>query len=165
MADAKKTTLNGEIMSRMRETIVSAVDEFAKTRVKVNTKLFEDIDWQISLSQSPMTKDDEDSLLPNECVFFFRMAENGSTNPRILIIALALTASHVKECPIFNRIWEGFPSKWVGSPTANSTSGDGSDIRGIETHLLLCLDDAVVPLAESSDEEDLQELNRAYGDC
>ncbi len=164
MDDEVKTEIKGEILERMRQTIVAGIDEFAKTRMKVPTKLFDAIDWQISMSQTPLTSSSEDTtLMPNECVFFIRMSENGAADPRILVMAIALTASGVKECPIFNRTWEGFASRWIGSPTANTTSGDGADLRAIEKHLVECLDDAVTPLMATSDEEDITGLNRAYG--
>jgi hypothetical protein len=163
MDDEVKTDIKGEILQRMRETIVAGIDEFAKTRMKVPTKLFDAIDWQISMSQTPLTTSEETKLMPNECVFFIRMSENGAADPRVLVMALALTASGVKECPIFNRMWEGFASRWIGSPTANTTSGDNADLRAIEKHMIECLDDAVTPLmATTSDEEDIKELNRHY---
>lgn len=149
-------------MVEMRKTIVKAIDVFAKSRMEARTGLFDGTDWQISLSQTPLTKEDEDKLLPNEYVYFFRMCENNVRDPRVLIIALKLVYSPSMGCASVQCIWDGFESKWIGSPTANSISGDGSDIRAIEAHLLRCFSDTPAP--STSDEDDLDQLNRAYGE-
>lgn len=153
----------------MRSVIVQAIDLFAKERAKCVVKCFsvKDADWQLSLSDHvilldcPTLKNCSD----DDVIFFFRMAEIKSNDPRVFLAAIMGTPSPSSNSLHYVfRFWDAMPPAWRGSDAANAASVD-EDVLILSRFLTDCLDLAAAnqnpALSESQMELISEELSNA----
>jgi hypothetical protein len=143
----------------MRSVIVEAVDLFAKNRATAIAQCFnptvKDVDWQLSLSDAVTLK--ECSTLKgckeDDVIFFFRMSETNSTDPRVFLAAIMCTPSPTKESLHYVfRFWDSMPPGWRGSDSANAKCNN-ADAPILAGYLSNCLDRAAanqMPTLEES---------------
>jgi len=162
-ASSSAIHVNEDDIKTMQHMVKEAINLFAKERSRANVTCFNEtgVDWQLSLSEVPVTLKSQPSVKncsPNDAIFFMRMTEKADDgrdklDARVFMAPIMATKTGFGEVPYILNTWPAMRPKWQGSPAAEARSSV-SDEEKLTSYLCWCLDSSSMSQMPGVDEEE-----------
>lgn len=162
-ASSSAIAVNEDDIKTMQHMVKEAINLFAKERSRANVTCFNEtgVDWQLSLSEVPVTLKSQPSVKncsANDAIFFMRMTEKADDgrdklDARVFMAPIMATKTGFGEVPYILNTWPAMRPKWQGSPAAEARSSR-SDEEKLTSYLCWCLDSSSMSQMPGVDEEE-----------
>lgn len=154
--------VSADDIKTMQSMVKEAVNLFAKERSRANVSCFNEtgVDWQLSLSEVPVTLKSQPSVKncsANDAIFFMRMTEKAEDgrdklDARVFMAPIMATKTGFGEVPYILNTWPAMRPKWQGSATADARSL--KDEENLTSYLCWCLDSSSMSQMPGLDEDE-----------
>ena len=163
-ASSSAIAVNDDDIKTMQSMVKEAINLFAKERSRAHVTCFNEtgVDWQLSLSEVPVTLKSQPSVMncsANDAIFFMRMTEKAEDgrdklNARVFMAPIMATKTGFGEVPYILNTWPAMRPKWQGSGGAEEARSSRADEEKLTSYLCWCLDSSSMSQMPGLDEDE-----------
>ena len=156
-------SISAEDIKEMQSMVKEAVNLFAKERARANVACFHEpgVDWQLSLSDVPVTLESQPSVKycgHNDAVFFMRMTEKledgrDKLDARVFMVPIMASKTGTREVPYILNTWPAMKPKWLCPSQMESSEAALKDEASLTSYITWCLDQSSLSQMPGLDEE------------
>jgi hypothetical protein len=154
--------VNEDDIKTMQSMVKEAINLFAKERSRANVTCFNEtgVDWQLSLSEVPVTLKSQPSVKncsANDAIFFMRMTEKAEDgrdklDARVFMAPIMATKTGFGEVPYILNTWPAMRPRWQGAAMPDERSR--KDEENLTSYLCWCLDSSSMSQMPGLDEDE-----------